>query len=245
MHTTSKRKVDGGYDTTTATTSISTVDPTGAVLTLNTLDREPRVDTRLLAIHLGNQHRHVMVTIKKYAEKFNGLNPSHHMIFKNACGERSQGGGTQERYALLTEDHAYFLLALSSNSLRVVDLKVKLVQAFSEARQLANQQQTEYLPTYHRLRDTIHKLASQSPNERFVHINFNKLVNKTAGLEAGQRPKAGLSQQAMVIVAQAVATQAMQGATDHHDGYQLAKQSLSALAAVMNVQRLGLQYGGQ
>ena len=134
---------------------------------------------------------------------------------------------------------------MSRNSDHVVDLKVKLVQAFSEARRVADQRQTEYLPTYYCLHDTVHQLAAQSANEKFVHINFNKLVNKTAGLEAGQRPKAGLSQQAMVIVAQVVATQAMQGATDHHDGYQLAKRSLSALAAVMNVQRLGLQYGGQ
>ena len=53
-----------------------------------------------------------------------------------------------------------------------------------------------------------------------MHINFNKLVNKTAGLEAGQRPKAGLSQQAMLIVAQAVATQAMQGAITAGQGHQ-------------------------
>ena len=214
-------------------------------LALTQHKQEWLVDSRLLAIHLGNQHRHVMVTIKKYADKFNGINPSHHMIFKNACGQRSQGGGTQERYALLNEDHAYFLLALSSNTARVVDLKVKLVQAFSQARRAADQQQTEYKPGYHRLHDTIHQLAGQSPNEKFVHINFNKLVNKAAGLEAGQRPKAGLSQQAMLIVAQDVATQAMQGATDHHDGYQLAKRSLSALAAVVNVQQLATQYGGQ
>ena len=76
-------------------------------------------------------------------------------------------------------------------------------------------------------------------------MNLNKLVNKTAGLEAGQRPKAGLSQQAMLIVAQIVAIQAMQGATDHHDGYQLAKRSLLALAAVVNVQQLAIQHGGQ
>ena len=127
----------------------------------------------------------------------------------------------------------------------MVDLKLKLVQVFSEARRVADQRQTEYLPTYYRLHKTVHQLAGQSANEKFVHINFNKLVNKTAGLEAGQRPKAGLSQQAMLIVAQAVATQAMQGATDHHDGYQLAKRSLSALAAVINVQQLAIRYGGQ
>ena len=228
-----------------AAKSPSLLQPISSDLALTCHEQEWLVDSRLLAIHLGNQHRHVMVTIKKYADKFNGINPSHHMIFKNACGERSQGGGTQERYALLNENHTYFLLALSSNTARVFFLKVKLVQAFSEARRVADLRQTEYKPSYHRLHDAVQQLVGQSPNEKFVHINFNKLVNKTAGLEAGQRLKACLSQQAMLIVAQTVATQAVQGATDHHDGYQLAMRSLSALAAVMNVQRLGLQYGGQ
>ena len=210
-------------------------------LALTTHKNDVRVDSRLLANHLGNQHRPVMVLIEKYAESFATFGK---VLFQKAPSTNSLTG-QQERYALLNEDQSFFLLALSRNNTRVVDLKVKLIQAFSEARRVADQRQTEYLPTYHRLRDTIHLLAGESTNEKFVHMNFNKLVNKTAGLVAGQRPKACLSQQAMLIVAQAVATQAMQGATDHHDGYQLAKRSLSALAAVMNVQRLSLQHGGQ
>ena len=210
-------------------------------LSLTTFKNESRVDSRLLAKHLGNQHRHVIALIKKFAEPFATFGK---VFFEKAPSSVSITG-QRERFALLNGDQAFFLLTMSRNSDHVVDLKVKLIKAFSEARRVADQRQTEYKPSYHRLHDAVHQLAGQSPNEKFVHINFNKLVNKTAGLEAGQRPKAGLSQQAMVIVAQAVATQAMQGATDHHDGYQLAKRSLSALAALMNVQRLGLQYVGQ
>ena len=210
-------------------------------LALTTHKNDARVDSRLLANHLGNQHRPVMVLIEKYAQSFATFGK---VLFEKAPSIDSLTG-QRERYALLTEDQAFFLLALSRNNDRVVALKVKLIQAFSEARRVVDQRQTEYLPTYHRLRDTIHQLAGESPNEKFVHMNFNKLVNKTAGLEAGQRPKAGLSQQAMLIVAQDVATQAMQGATDHHDGYQLAKRSLLALAAVVNVPQLAMLHGGQ
>ena len=163
-----------------------------ASLSLTTLNHESRVDSRMLAGHLGNQHKHVIALIEKYADKFRGFSQ---LLFKNAVGARLQGGGNPERYALLTEDQAFFLLTLSRNSPRVVDLKVKLVQAFSEARRVADQRQTEYLPTYYRLHDTVHQLAAKSPNVKFVHINFNKLVNKTAGLEAGKRPKACLLQQ--------------------------------------------------
>ena len=210
-------------------------------LALTTHKNDARVDSRLLANHLGNQHRPVMVLIEKYGDSFSSFGK---VLFEKASSAVSITG-QRERFAFLNEDQAFFLLTMSRNSDHVVDLKVKLIQAFSEARRAADQRQTEYLPTYYRLRDTIHQLAGETTNEKFVHINFNKLVNKTAGLEAGQRPKAGLSQQAMLIVAQVLAIQAMQGATDHHDGYQSAKRSLLALAGLMNVQRLGLQYGGQ
>jgi len=59
-------------------------------LTLTTIKTETRVDTRLMAIHLGNQHRHVMALIEKYADKFRGFSQ---LLFKNAVGERNQGGG--------------------------------------------------------------------------------------------------------------------------------------------------------
>ena len=225
-----------------ATVAAKPLHAVNASLSLTTLNHESRVDSRLLAGHLGNQHKHVIALIEKYADKFRGFSQ---LLFKNAVGSRLQGGGNPERYALLTEDQAFFLLTLSRNSDHVVDLKVKLVQAFSEARRVADQRQTEYSPSYHRLHDAVHQLAGQSPNEKFVHMNFNRLVNKTAGLEAGQRPKAGLSQLAMLTVAQTVATQAMQGATDHHDGYQSAKRSLLALAAAVNMPRLAMHHGGQ
>lgn len=182
-----------------------------------------------------------MALIEKYAASFASFGK---VLFQKAPSIDSLTG-QRERFALLNEDQAFFLLTLSRNNARVVALKVKLIQAFSEARRVIDQRHTEYLPTYRQLHAVVHKLAGDSANEKFVHMNLNKLVNKTAGLEAGQRQKAGLSQQAMLIVALDVATQAMQGVTDHHDGYQLAKRSLSALAAVVNVQQLATQHGGQ
>ena len=204
-------------------------------LTLTTANTETRIDTRLMALHLGNQHRHVMSLIEKYAEKFQGFGQ---LLFKNAVGKRNQGGGNPERFALLNEDQAFFLLSLSRNSDRVVNLKVKLIQAFREARRAADQRQVEYLPTYHQLHDLIHSLACNSSNEKFVHINVNKLVNKAAGVRAGQRATLALFQQSMLIVAQAVAANALRGATDHHAGYERVKQSLQALAAMTQLEYL-------
>jgi hypothetical protein len=105
-----------------------------------------------------------------------------------------------------------------------------LTRAASELRQL------EYLPTYHQLHDQLHTLAAGSLNERHVHCNVNRLLNKVAGIEAGQRRAASLPRQSLMVVAQAVAARALQGATDHRDGYQRVKAAVEPLGAVLQVE---------
>ena len=225
---TPKNKAAGGK-TTTATRSICTIDSTGDDLVLTTTTTEARIDTRLLAGQLGNKHRHVIALLDKYHDLFKKHG---HVTFKNADGDRRQGGGKAERYALLNEDQAYLLLSLSRNTETVVALKSKLITAFGNARRAADMRQREYLPSYHRLQDSIHAKSATASNEGLVHMNIAKLVNKTVGLQTGQRAAAPVPQQALLIVAQAMAARAMQSAHDHHDGYQRVKQSLLALTAV-------------
>lgn len=95
---------------------------------------EARVDSRVIAKHLGTQHKSSMELIDKYAEKIRRFG---HLPFQTEVGKRAQGGGRAERFALLNEDQAFFLLALSRNTERVVDLKANLVMAFREARNQA------------------------------------------------------------------------------------------------------------
>ncbi len=118
------------------------------------------------------------------------------------------------------------------NTPRIRAMKGALIKAFGEARRAA-ELHSEYLPTYHGLHDQLHRLAAGSPNERWVHVNINKLLNRTAGIEAGQRPRAGVPHKAMLIAAQHLAAQAMQGAADHHEGYARAKKALEPLATVL------------
>ena len=58
---------------------------------------------------------------------------------------------------------------------------------------------------------------------------MNKMVNKVAGVESGQRPAAGVPQKALLIAAQHIAAQAMQGAADHHEAHARAKAALAPL----------------
>jgi len=204
-------------------------------LALTTTTAEPRIDTRLLAQGFGNKHRHSLRLVEQYLDRFQKLGK---VCFKNAPLPGSKTGQS-ERFALLNEDQAYLLLSLSRNSDAVVNLKVKLVKAFGVARRAADIRKTEYLPQYHQLHDTMHLLANGSPNERHVHINLNKLLNKFAGIEPGQRASAALPSQALLIVGQLVATNQAQGALDHHDGYQRIKTTLQALQGALALEVAG------
>jgi phage regulator Rha-like protein len=201
---------------------------------VNTKD-EVRVDSRVLAQHLGNQHHSMIEHVKNYLADFEVLGK---VRFETEALHGSKTGQSV-KFVLLNEDQSFLLLTYSRNTARVRQLKLKLIQAFRAARQAVTMRQVEYLPTYHRLHETVHQLAEGSSNEKFVHINVNKLVNRAVGLDAGQRSTAALPQQAMLIVCQDVATQAMRGAADHRVGYQRAKQSLEALNALMSVSYAG------
>lgn len=98
---------------------------------LTLIEDEPRVDSRQLAEQLGNQHKNTMALIERYTDKIKqfGLLP-----FQTEARPVGQHGGGDARFALLNEDQAFFLLALSRNTDRVVELKSNLIMAFREAR---------------------------------------------------------------------------------------------------------------
>ena len=200
---------------------------TAEAFTLAIVKAEPRIDSRLLAKSLRNKHKAAMALIERYADKFKTFGQ---LPFKKEVGDRAQGGGNPERFALLNEDQAFFLLSLSRNNDHVVNLKTQLVKAFGQARRAAGQHGAEYLPTYHQLHDELHALAAGSSNERFIHMNVNRLINKTVGLEAGQRSAAPMPTQSMLTVAQIVAAKAAHGAADHRAGYQRIQTALVNLS---------------
>ena len=199
-------------------------------LALTTTTIEPRVNTQQLAKHLGNKHSSLVALIQNHHADFHQLG-----ILRFQIGV-IDGRGQPEKFAMLNEDQATLALAYSKNTERVRELKVKLVKAFGLARRAADLRKTEYLPQYHQLHDRIGALAAGSRNERRVHQNVNRLLNKFAGIEADQRAAAPLPEQAMLIVGHAMAARAAQGAVDHRDGYQRIKTTLQALAAVTGLE---------
>ena len=186
---------------------------------------EPRVDSRLLAKQLGIKHPNLFAMLKTHKTDFEEFGK---VMFQT----RPLPSGQREKIALLNEDQAFLLPTYSRNTAKVRALKIKLVKAFAQARRAADMRQTEYLPAHHHLHDTIHVVAAGSASERHTHINFARLLNKTAGIETGQRASAPPAQQALLIVGSLLAAQALQQAKDHRDGYQRAKVALQALQGI-------------
>lgn len=195
------------------------------------VESEHRVDSRVLADKLQNQHKNVIELVERYEEHFARFG-------KVAFETEPLASGQRAKFALLNEDQSYFLLSLSRNTDHVVELKANLVAAFSEARKPRGAEE-EYLPIYHALHEKVHRLAAQSSNANRVHMNVNKLINKTIGVESGKRHNLPVPRKSLMVVAQAAATNAMATAKDHHDGYQMAKSAMQML------QPLAQQLAGQ
>ena len=208
----------------TNTTEVGASVPENFELTL--VKNERRADTRLLAKHLGNQHKNVFELVKNYKADFEQLG-------KVAFQTEALPSGQLEKFALLNEDQAYLLLTYSRNSAKVRALKVKMVKAFAEVRRAAEVRQMEYLPAYHQLHDAIKVAANGSPNERFIHMNANKALNQLAGVESGQRAGAGSLQQSILAVGSALAAQALQNATDGHGLHKRIKAALEPLTGIL------------
>lgn len=206
--------------------------PSQTSLALTTTTTEARVDSRLLAKQLGNKHKAVLTLLDRYLPTFKAHGQ---LTFKKEVGSRKQGGGNAERYALLNENQAYFLLSLSRNTEIVVALKSRLITAFSEARRAADVRRTEYLPAHHAMHDAIKDKAAGSPNERFMHINANKALNQLAGVQAGCRAGAGTLQQSLLAVGSALAARAVQAAQDAQGLHQHIKNALKPLEGVLSL----------
>ena len=198
-------------------------------------DETPRVDSRELAQRLGVKHKNTIELLDKHKADFLELG---HLPFQTEVGYRAQGGGKAERFALLNEDQAYLLLTYSRNTAKVRGLKVKLVQAFSAARKAAEQRKCDYLPTYHLAHDALKGLAPDRQRQQHLHMNVNKLLNKVAGLDAGQRHCAQPGSLSVLAVGQMLAAQAATGASDDKAAYARIKQAVQPLHSLAKPQLL-------
>jgi phage regulator Rha-like protein len=200
--------------------------PTTPDLELIVTTTGPRADSRELAKRLGTQHQNLYELVKDHQADFEEFGK---VRFETGASPGSTTG-QMVKFAMLNEDQSLLALTYSRNTAKVRALKVKLVKAFGHARRALEVRQTEYLPAYHLLHDTIKELANGSPNERFMHMNANKALNQFAGLDVGQRVGAPLPTQSLMVVGQMLMASAMKQAKSPTAGLQKAKQTLLAIS---------------
>ena len=98
---------------------------------ISLIDQEPRVDSRLIAAHMGVDHRSTFRLVTKFQDKLEELGI---VRFEIALTGRQ---GMPEKYVHLNEDQAVFLLTLTRNTPEVVALKLDLTKAFKRYRDAA------------------------------------------------------------------------------------------------------------
>lgn len=185
---------------------------------------EARVDSRALAVELGNQHESSMKLIRTYKADFEQLG-----ILRFQIGEIA-GRGQPEQFAMLNEDQSYLLLTYSRNTKKVRSLKVNLVKAFRNARERTAVTDMQYLPLYRALHDEVKLLAKRAEDcgsttpERIFHINANKAINAAMGLASGQRADLTIEQRLLLTSVQAVFRRALHESLEAGDGHRIASQ---------------------
>lgn len=96
------------------------------------VDQEPRVDSRVIASHLGVEHQNTRELIQQYQtdlEEF-GL-----LRFETESVKNEGARGTKyQKYVLLNEDQSYLVLTYTQNTPEARNLKKRLVRSFSEYR---------------------------------------------------------------------------------------------------------------
>lgn len=217
-------------------------------IALTTHKGEARVDSRLIAEQLGNQHKAAMALLDRYAAKFQRFGVLPFQMEKPATGS---AGGRPERYALLNEDQCYYLLSLSRNTEAVVDLKADLIAAFREARDRASVTDAQYLPLYRAMHAEVAALAQRakecgsSTPEHLFHINANKALNAAMGIASGERGTLSLDQQLMLTMLQSVYRRHLHDSLERGDNHREAGRKAKAAILAYMATAGGLLLGGR
>ena len=103
------------------------------------------VDSRLVAENLAIEHKSFIRLIRKYATQLQAFGQ---LGFEIATVTNSVGAINQLTFCYLNEEQATFVMTLSKNTERVVQCKLNLVKAFSDARKLVVSTQPQLPANY-------------------------------------------------------------------------------------------------
>jgi phage antirepressor YoqD-like protein len=99
------------------------------LLPIQSINNVDVVDSRLIAIELGIQHKNFYQAIKD--NQIDIEQAFGHLLFETDTVKNSVGAVNEVKFAYLNEDQATYLMTLSRNTPQVKKLKLKLVKSFS------------------------------------------------------------------------------------------------------------------
>lgn len=97
---------------------------------LESLKINSRVDSRLISPIVDFRHRVILEHIDRYRNHLDELGAVEFKIGK----QETAGGPQVQRYALLNEDHCYFILLLMRNNPKASLAKLAFIKAFRLSR---------------------------------------------------------------------------------------------------------------
>lgn len=97
------------------------------LIEIRDIDGEPRIDSRIISEKLGVEHKHTVEMLRRYQSRLEkyGVLP-----FETAKPQKGSNGGRPETIVYLNEHQSTFLVTLSRNSEKAVDLKQKLTESY-------------------------------------------------------------------------------------------------------------------
>lgn len=104
-------------------------------LSIESIGDELVVDSRLIAMQLGIEHRALFRTIDKYISELQHFG---HLRFENATVTNSVGATNTVKFVYLNENQSALLMTISRNTKQVIECKINLVTAFSNAKSIIN-----------------------------------------------------------------------------------------------------------
>jgi phage regulator Rha-like protein len=142
-------------------------------------DGELVVDSRLIAQELGIEHESFMRTIRNYQthveEAFGGL--------RFQIGVPESPTGNPPQYVLLTEDQSTFLMTISRNTPAVISCKIKLVKAYSKAKEILRGKLKSPFNNYTLERISVHHSSSVLPLPDGYFSCFDKMIEMLQRLD--------------------------------------------------------------
>lgn len=214
-------------------------------ITLTTDRGEARIDSRLVAEQLGNQHKNVIGLVRTYQQDFAELG---RVAFETRTMQTA-GGPQKYEVALLNENQCYLLLTYSRNTPRARALKINLVRAFSEARNRTSALDAQHLPLYHAMHAEVSALARRakecgsSTPEHLFHITANKALNAAMGIANGEQHTLTIEQQLILATLQAVYRRhlhsSLANGDDHREAGRKAREALQTYMATAGGLLLG------